>query len=72
MSRWPYRGTIVIEAEVTIQSKKIIQVIEEACRMVLELAILEEQLVEVCICKFATRVCDTQMNMAWVQLDLNL
>jgi len=52
------------ETEVTNQSKKNMQVIEEACRMVLELAILEEEPIEVYIHKLATRVCDTQTKMA--------
>jgi len=40
--------------------------------MVPELAILEEELVEVYIHKLATGVCDTWTKMAWVQLELNL
>lgn len=45
---------------------------EEACIMVLELAISEEELVKVCIHKLDTRVCNTWTEMAWVQLELNL
>lgn len=44
----------------------------EACRMVPKLAILEEELVKVSICKLAIGVCDTWKKMAWVQLELNL
>ena len=40
--------------------------------MVLELAIPEEELVEVHIHKLAIGVCDTRIEMAWVQLKLNL
>lgn len=56
----------------TNQSKKIMQVVEEACRMVLELAIPEEEPIEVHIRKLATGVHDTWTEMAWVQLELNL
>eukprot|EP00253_Pinus_taeda_P013908 PITA_13908 len=48
------------------------KVIEEACRMVPELAILEEEPVEVRTCKLAIGVHDTQTKMARVLLDLNL
>ena len=65
-------ASIVAEAEVTNQSKKIIQVMEEARRMVSELAIPEEEPVEVCIRKLATRVRYTWTEMAKVQLELNL
>lgn len=65
-------ASITAEAKATHQSKKIIQVMEDACRMVPELAIPEEKLVEVCISKLATGVRDTQTEMAWVQLELNL
>jgi len=40
--------------------------------MVPELAIPEEEPVEVCIWKLATRVCNTWTEMARVQLELNL
>jgi len=40
--------------------------------MVPELAILEEELVEVCIHKLATGVHDTRTKMVRVQLELNL
>lgn len=40
--------------------------------MVLVLAILEEDLVEVCICKLATGVHNIHMKMAGVQLELKL
>ena len=40
--------------------------------MVPELAIPEEELVEVRIHKLATGVHDTRTKMAWVQLELNL
>jgi len=57
----PLQRNVAINAkiEATSQSKKIIQVVEEACRMVLELAILEEEPVKVHICKLATAVRDT-------------
>lgn len=51
--------SITAETKVTNQRKHILQVIEEACRMVLELAILEEDPIEVCIHKLATGVCNT-------------
>ncbi len=41
------------------QNKKIMQVVEEACRMVQELEIQAEELVEVHIWKLATGVCNT-------------
>lgn len=63
---------IVAKTKVTNQSKKIMQVIEEACRMVPELAVPKEELVKVRIHKLATRVHDTQNEMVWVQLELNL
>lgn len=55
----------------TNQSKKIMQVIEEAYIMVPELAILEEEPIEVRICKLAMGVRDTQSEIAWVQMELN-
>lgn len=57
---------ITAEAKETSQSKRIIQVMEEACRMVPELVIPEEELVEVHIRKLATVVRDTQTDMAQV------
>lgn len=51
--------SITVEAEATNQSKNIMQIIEEACRMVPELAISEEEPVKACIRKFSTSVCDT-------------
>ncbi len=64
--------SIVGEAEVTLQSKKIMQVIEEAWRMVPELAIPEEETVEVLIRKLASGMHDTRTEMVRVQLELNL
>ena len=58
--------------EVTNQNKCIVQVVEEACRMVPELAIPEEESVEVRIRKLATGVRNTWTKMARVQLELNL
>jgi len=63
---------VAITVEVTSQSKKIIQVMEEAYRMVSELAIIEEELVEFRIRKLATWLHDTQRDMVQVQLELNL
>lgn len=65
-------AAIAAEAKATSQNKKIIEVVEEACRIVPELAILEEEPVEVHICKLATGVRDTWMEMAQVYLELNL
>jgi len=59
-------ASITTEAEATSQRKKIIQVVEEACRTVPELAILEEEPIKVCIRKLATGVCKTQTEIAWV------
>ena len=58
--------------EVTNQNKHIMQVVEEACRMVSELAILEGELVEVHVRKFATGVRDARIELDKVQLELNL
>jgi len=65
-------ATSTAEAEATSQSKKIIQVVEEACRMVLDLAILEEEPVEVHIYKLAIGAHYTRTEMVQVQLELNL
>jgi len=59
---------IITKVEATSQSKKIVQAVEVACRMVLELAILEEELVEVRIRKLVVGLCDTQMEMAQDEL----
>ncbi len=48
-------SAIAVVTEVTNQNKRIIQVMEEACRMVLELAIRKEELVEVHVGKLTTR-----------------
>ena len=48
------------------------QVVEEAYRMVPELAIPEEEPVAVHVCKLAMGVCDACTEMARVQLELNL
>jgi len=50
--------------EVVDQNKKIMQVVEEACQMVLELDIQVEELVEVRIHKLAVGVCDARREMA--------
>jgi len=52
--------------EETDQNKRILQVMEEACRMVLELAIHEEEPVEVHICKLDTGMRDAHTKMARV------
>lgn len=64
MSRWPYKGMFPLLQ--TSQSKKILQLLEEACRMVLELTIPEEELVEVHIHKLAIGVCETWIEMEGV------
>jgi len=64
--------SIAAKTEETNLSNKIMQVVEEACRMVLELAIPEEELVKVRIHKLAIGVRDTRIEMAQVQLELNL
>lgn len=58
--------SIATKTEVTNQRKCILQVVEEACRMVPELAISEEKPVEVRIHKLATGVHNTCTEMAWV------
>lgn len=58
MSRCHYNETLSIVTEVTNQNKHLMQVMEEACRMVPKLAIREEELVKVCICKLAIWVRD--------------
>ncbi len=45
---------------------------EEVCRIVLELDIQVEEPVEAHVCKLATGVCNTWIEMAWIQLELNL
>ncbi len=62
MSTGPYK--CLVSTEATKQSKRIMQVIEEACRMVPELAIPEEEPIEVGIHKMATGVCDAHTEMA--------
>ena len=57
-------STITTETEATNQSKRIMQVIEEACCMVPELVIPKEEPVEVPICKLATGVHNTHAKMA--------
>lgn len=54
------------------QNKKMMQVVEEACQMVLELDIQAEEPVEACVRKLATGVHDAQTEMARIQLELNL
>lgn len=54
------------------KNKKIMQVVEEAYQMVLELAIQGEELVEVLVCKFSIGVHETQVEKAKVRLDQNL
>lgn len=54
------------------QNKQITQVVEETYQMVPELEIQAEELVEACIRKLATVVCDAQTDMARIQLELNL
>ena len=51
--------------EVVEQNKKIMQVVEEACRMVPELDIQAKEPVEARVCKLATGVCDAQAEMTW-------
>lgn len=58
-------ASITAKAEAISQSKKIIQVVEDACRMVPELVILEEEPVEVRIHKLAIGVHETWIEMAW-------
>ena len=58
--------------EVTNQNNHIMQVMEEACRMVPELAIPKEEPFEVCVCKLATGVHDARIEMSRVKLELNL
>ena len=52
--------------KVVEQNKQIMQVVEEACQMVLELAIQAEELVEAHIRKLATGVHETRADMARV------
>jgi len=62
-------ATVTVE---TNRNKRITQVVEEACRIVPELAIPEEELVEVHVRKLATGVHDAHTEMARIQLELNL
>lgn len=59
-------ASITAEAMATSQREKIIQVMEEAWRMVPELAIPKEEPVEVHIHKLDTGVHNTRIEMAWV------
>ena len=63
---------VAAKTEATNQIKHIMQVIEEACQMVPELAISKEELIEVHIHKLAIGVHDTHTEVARVQLELNL
>lgn len=54
------------------QNRKIVQVVEEACKMVPELTIQAEEPVEAGVRKLATGVCDARVEMARVQLEMNL
>lgn len=58
--------------EAVEQDKEIMQVVEEPCRMVLELEIQAEEPVEVRIRKLAIVVCDARVEITRVQLELNL
>lgn len=58
--------------EATNQNKRIMQVVEEACRMVPKFAIPKEEPVEVRVCNLATGVRNACTKMARVQLELNL
>lgn len=58
--------------EVTEQNKCIVQVMEEACRMVPKLAIPEEEPIKVHICKLSIGVRDAHTELARVQMELNL
>lgn len=58
--------------EVVAQNKKMMQVVEEACHMVLELAIPVEELVEARVQKLATGLHDARAEMVGVELELNL
>lgn len=54
------------------QNKRIMQGVEEACRMVLELDIQVEESVEVHAIKLATGICGARAEMVRIQLELNL
>ena len=58
--------------EVVAQDKKIVQVVEEAYQMVLELAIQVEEPVEVRVWKLVGGVRKAKEEMARVQQELNL
>lgn len=58
--------------DVTDRKKRIVQVVEEACQMVSELAIPEEEPVEVHVHKISIGVYDAHTELAKVQLELNL
>ena len=58
--------------KVVAQNRQIVQVVEEACQMVLELAIQGEEPVEAHIQKLAAGVREAKEEMAKVQLELNL
>ena len=58
--------------EVVAQNIHIVQVVEEACKMVPELAIPTEESVKARVHNLAAGVCDEREEMARVQLELNL
>jgi len=58
--------------KVVAQNRQIVQVVDEACQMVPELAIQVEQPTKVRIWKLAARVREAKEEMAKVQLELNI
>lgn len=65
-------STITFVNDVTDRNKRIVQVIEEACQMVLELAIPEGEPIEVHIHKLAMGLRDACTKLTKVQLELNI
>ena len=58
--------------EVMSQNRQMVQVLEEACQMVLELAIPAEEPAEVRIQRLAAGVREAREEMVKVQLELSL
>jgi len=57
---------------ITTKNECIAKVVAEACRSILELAIEDDEPIDVWIQKLALRVCDARIELAMVWFDLNL
>lgn len=74
MNRWPCSETppSFSMVELTNTNMRMIKVVREACQMVPELAIPEEAKADEHVYKLAIGVCDARIELAKVQLELNL